>query len=116
MCDCLDIGIFSHNSSNSPAKRNRSPDGKTQKERIKEITKQLEAGVTAVFESDAYKASSERNDMRNKARRLLPANETGAAREKAMELTSEIKAVRRELKGMQTDRGTLGACQRQGLF
>ena len=37
-------------------KRNRSPDGKTQKERIKEITEQLEAGVTAVFESDAYKA------------------------------------------------------------
>ena len=31
--------------------------GKTQKERIKEITEQLEAGVTAVFESDAYKAS-----------------------------------------------------------
>ena len=30
--------------------------GKTQKERIKEITDQLEAGVTAVFESDAYKA------------------------------------------------------------
>ena len=37
-------------------KRNRSPDGKTQKERIKEITEQLEAGVVAVFESDAYKA------------------------------------------------------------
>ena len=37
-------------------KRNRSPDVKTQKERIKEITEQLEAGVTAVFESDAYKA------------------------------------------------------------
>lgn len=37
-------------------KRNRSPDGKTQKERIKEITEQLEAGVTAVFESDAYNA------------------------------------------------------------
>jgi len=30
--------------------------GKTQKERIKEITEQLEAGVTDVFESDAYKA------------------------------------------------------------
>lgn len=30
--------------------------GKTQKERIKEITDQLEAGVIAVFESDAYKA------------------------------------------------------------
>lgn len=29
--------------------------GKTQKERIKEITEQLEAGVVAVFESDAYK-------------------------------------------------------------
>ena len=37
-------------------KRNRSPDRKTQKERIKEITEQLEAGVAAVFESDAYKA------------------------------------------------------------
>ena len=37
-------------------KRNRSPDGKSQKERIKEITEQLEEGVTAVFESDAYKA------------------------------------------------------------
>lgn len=37
-------------------KRNRSPDGKSQKERIKEITEHLEAGVTAVFESDAYKA------------------------------------------------------------
>ena len=37
--------------------RSRSPDGKSQKERIKEITEQLEAGVTAVFESDAYKAS-----------------------------------------------------------
>ena len=30
--------------------------GKTQKERIKEITDQLEAGVIAVFESNAYKA------------------------------------------------------------
>ena len=30
--------------------------GKSQKERIKEITDQLEAGVVAVFESDAYKA------------------------------------------------------------
>ena len=30
--------------------------GKTQKERIQEITEQLEAGVIAVFESDAYKA------------------------------------------------------------
>jgi hypothetical protein len=30
--------------------------GKTQKERIQEITDQLEAGVIAVFESDAYKA------------------------------------------------------------
>jgi hypothetical protein len=37
-------------------KRNRSPDGKTQRERIKEITEQLESGVVAVFESDAYKA------------------------------------------------------------
>lgn len=30
--------------------------GKTQKERIQEITEQLEAGVVAVFESDSYKA------------------------------------------------------------
>ena len=30
--------------------------GKTQKERIKEITEQLEEGVKAVFESEAYKA------------------------------------------------------------
>ena len=35
--------------------RTRSPD-KSRKERIKEITEQLEAGVIAVFESDAYKA------------------------------------------------------------
>ena len=37
-------------------KRNRSPDRKPQRERIKEITEQLEAGVAAVFESEAYKA------------------------------------------------------------
>jgi hypothetical protein len=30
-------------------KRNRSPDGKTQKERIKEITEQLESLVFKVF-------------------------------------------------------------------
>ena len=36
--------------------RNRSPDYKSRKDRIKEITEQLEAGVKAVFESDAYKA------------------------------------------------------------
>lgn len=35
--------------------RTRSPD-KSRKERIREITEQLEAGVRAVFESDAYKA------------------------------------------------------------
>ena len=35
--------------------RNRSPDRKSQKERIKEITDQLEAGVSAVFESSNYK-------------------------------------------------------------
>ena len=40
----------------SSIKRNRSPDGKTQKEKVKEITDQLETGVKAVFESDAYKA------------------------------------------------------------
>ena len=37
-------------------KRTRTPDRKSQKERIKEITEQLEAGVVAVFESEAYKA------------------------------------------------------------
>ena len=36
--------------------RNKSPDYKSRKDRIKEITEQLEAGVKAVFESDAYKA------------------------------------------------------------
>jgi hypothetical protein len=50
------------------------------------------------MEAKIQTVSSERNDMRNKARRLLPANETEAAREKAMELTSEIKDLRRELK------------------
>ena len=36
--------------------KERSPNHKSRKERIKEITEQLEAGVRAVFESDAYKA------------------------------------------------------------
>ena len=36
--------------------RNKSPDYKSRKDRIKEITEQLEAGVKGVFESDAYKA------------------------------------------------------------
>ena len=40
----------------------------------------------------------DRNDMRNKARRDLPENETIAARKKAMELTMEIKELRRDLK------------------
>ena len=40
----------------------------------------------------------DRNDMRNKARRNLPESETIAAREKAMELTTEIKEIRRDLK------------------
>ena len=40
----------------SSIKHNRSPDGKSQKEKVKEITDQLEAGVKAVFESDSYKA------------------------------------------------------------
>jgi len=48
-------------------KRNRSPDGKTQKERIKEITEQLEAGVTAVFESDAYKSYLKCRDCEKKS-------------------------------------------------
>ena len=54
----MQIGAFimQRNGGGHMTKRNRSPDGKTQKERIKEITEQLEAGVTAVFESDAYKA------------------------------------------------------------
>ena len=33
-------------------KHNRSPDRKSQKERIKELTEKLEEGVKAVFESD----------------------------------------------------------------
>ena len=36
-------------------KHNRSPDRKSQKERIKELTEKLEEGVKAVFESDRYK-------------------------------------------------------------
>ena len=39
-----------------------------------------------------------RNDMRNRARRDLPESEKAAAREKAMELTTEIRELRRELK------------------
>lgn len=41
---------------------------------------------------------SDRNEMRNKARRDLPESEKVAAREKAMELTTEIREFRRELK------------------
>lgn len=41
---------------------------------------------------------SDRNEMRNKARRDLPESEKAAAREKAMELTTEIRELRRELK------------------
>ncbi|MBE6042205.1 MAG: relaxase [Clostridiales bacterium] len=41
---------------------------------------------------------SYRNDMRNKARRDLPEIEKAAAREKAMELTTEIRGLRRDLK------------------
>lgn len=37
-------------------RRNRSPDKKSQRERIQELTDELEKGVAAVFESDAYKA------------------------------------------------------------
>ena len=36
-------------------KHNRSPDKKSQKDRIKEITARLEEGVKAVFESNRYK-------------------------------------------------------------
>ena len=36
-------------------KHNRSPDKKSQKERIREITEKLEEGVKAVFESARYK-------------------------------------------------------------
>lgn len=35
--------------------RTRSPDKKSQKERIKEITDQLEAGIQELFESDKFK-------------------------------------------------------------
>ena len=41
---------------------------------------------------------SDRNEMRNKARRDLPESEKAAAREKAIELTAEIRELRRELK------------------
>ncbi|MBQ6150568.1 MAG: hypothetical protein IJJ03_02825, partial [Mogibacterium sp.] len=41
---------------------------------------------------------SDRNDMRNMARRDLPESEKTEAREKAMELTTEIRELRRELK------------------
>ena len=41
---------------------------------------------------------ADRNDMRNRARRDLPESEKAAAREKAMELTTEIRELRRELK------------------
>lgn len=37
------------------ASRTRSPDKKSQKERIKEITDQLEAGIQELFESDKFK-------------------------------------------------------------
>lgn len=37
------------------ANRTRSPDKKTQKERIQEITDQLEAGIQELFESDKFK-------------------------------------------------------------
>ena len=36
-------------------KRNRSPDRKSQKERIREITDQLEAGIQELFDSDKYR-------------------------------------------------------------
>ena len=36
-------------------KHNRSPDRKSQKERIRELTEKLEEGVKSVFESDRYK-------------------------------------------------------------
>ena len=36
-------------------KHNRSPDKKSQKDRIRELTEKLEEGVKAVFESDRYK-------------------------------------------------------------
>ena len=36
-------------------RQNKSPDGKTQKEKIKEITDQLEAGVSELFKSDRFK-------------------------------------------------------------
>lgn len=37
------------------AYRTRSPDRKSQKERIKEITDQLEAGIREIFESDKFR-------------------------------------------------------------
>ena len=41
---------------------------------------------------------ADRNEMRNKARRDLPESERDAARAQAMEITTEIKELRRELK------------------
>jgi hypothetical protein len=41
---------------------------------------------------------ADRNEMRNKARRDLPEGEKASARERAMELTTEIRELRRELK------------------
>ena len=37
----------------SSIKRNRNPDGKTQKEKVKELTDKLEAGVKMGFESSS---------------------------------------------------------------
>ena len=41
---------------------------------------------------------ADRNEMRNKARRDLQEGEKASARERAMELTTEIRELRRELK------------------
>lgn len=39
----------------SDQKRNRSPDRKSQRERIKEITDWLEQGIQELFDSDRYR-------------------------------------------------------------
>ena len=50
------------------------------------------------IESKMTDLQADRNEMRNKARRDLPDIEKASAREKAMELTTEIRELRRELK------------------
>ena len=54
------------------------------------LMEKIDAKMTALL--------ADRNELRNMARRKLPESEISAAREKAKELTTEIKELRRELK------------------